>query len=328
MLQKNIMMVIRKLVLVLFLGLLASCTERNISNISPSIPEYRYFSYHFETGGKGYDYTLRFFNENYLEKEINFKISSDVQYSLFDELSSVLLYGPGGLIKVDLEGMTYSIIQNKPASAACFGIDNDIFYIENVGFKNEKYSSILYRYLNEEQLYLTEINYPICSLKLYKNELYVLTLPILDTDPTFLLKYDTNGNLLYEIELTDFGELEILKERIYLKTMNYLYDLNSQTFIEYGYELFSPYSYVNFINEGIETMEWNYDERKCIYRSNSNERIFNNCYGYQPIDENELLIYEKNKLYLFNSSINSYEVINVDNDIWKATFFRYKNLMK
>lgn len=129
----------------------------------------------------------------------SFKLKADVSYSFFDFDAGILFaYGPGGLIRIDGETDTISMITDHDVSHV-FGFMGQYGFIENNGFTKNGYSSTLHLdMINENTAGTIELGYPVNQAVFCDGTIFVTNFSGYTNDyyAPYLFQYSLDGTLI------------------------------------------------------------------------------------------------------------------------------------
>lgn len=245
----------------------------------------------------GHDNTIEI-NDNHskIMTKKSFILKGDISYNYYDyENKQLFLFGPGGLINVDIKKMNITQITTSNVSHV-FKVNNNYGYVESLN-KSSNFKSVVYLDLNGERAF--DIDYLVNSVIFLNNQLYISNLPLFSEDANIVSIFDLNGVLIEQKKYSDFGRLAMVNDKIsYITIRNY--EQNNQK-VYFEKALFSIYDEVDVYNDTLHLISFNTDNMTCDYYADEKEIMhFDNCTGFTKTSDTEYIFDSNKKFILYN----------------------------
>ncbi len=270
--------------------LLISCTNYRIKRENYVIV--------YANDSLGYNNTIELYNSSYDTIKKDFYLKGDISYSYFDyENNHVFVFGPGGLISIDINKKSINQITAYDVSHV-FKIEEHYGYVMPIGINNTKtYGSEIILDLESNTKF--RVPFFLNSIVYFDNLLYMTNIPFTEDEDSFIACYNTKGELIDKTNYDSFGRLNIIDGNLTYITNNYYLGKNEKHFFKDP--LFSIYDYVDIRNKELNIFSFNYNSMTCDYRINDKiMKTFEDCLGFEKIANNQFIINSKKGFLLFN----------------------------
>lgn len=246
----------------------------------------------------------------------SFHLKADVSYEYFDYEDEVLFsYGPGGLIMSDGKTGNVELLSLKDTSHV-FKNRNSYGWIENCGFTEQGYQSVLYPDLGSEKSII--IPYPVSQVAYYQGSIWITNAPgyVENYENRYLVQYSEEGEFLDRIETEpDFG-ISVINNEMYFIKNDGIYQEGNKVL---NCSPYSPYDTLLFMNGSVYDLYNDWETSDLIL---NDEIIFKRCFWFHPISDTSITARFDHDFYIIDFERGSMiQVFNNPNESL-SSFYR------
>ena len=327
----------RLILLVAILLVLAGCGKNELpeSVQHPSNPEDEntmYFLYREDLESSQYSYIFDFYD--YKGKLIDTQqrtLGFDVSYSTFYyERNILLVYGIGGLYRIDLNTRKIETIDTRDISEAIM-FEEKIIFVENIGYNSDGqgYSSCIYIYERGSTKKVVDVDAYVGSIAVSSNTLYIVKAPESENQKkASIAKYSFDGKKIEEFDFTgdaiSDAVLKLIDGELRLVSYNGIYSFSNEKIISYHYPQQRIYHEV-FVGESLKTLDIDSIFKKCLLTVDDKITVYENCDGFKRVDDTHALMSINDELVELNFETEKLVKTPIIVDkLYRYNTFKYK----
>lgn len=272
-----------------------------------------YFSYYWPDSTNDKFYTFEVYdNTGQSVDSLNFELKSDIaSSSYFPSQKKYFMYAFGGLVEYDVNLNTLKTITSSEVVIDVFiNKENSLYYLSQACDKNlGNVSSCVYLYDYESQTskLLKSFDKLIMDLIVIGDTLYLNGTDLM-SDSYMLYAYSLKDMSLLESREVPVSSLIVVDDHLILTSYDGIADLSANKIISYNKSYSHYIQLVKIIEETYYSVM--YDNSSClVFEDSELIKTFDNCKGYQDVDEYNIMIQINNAFYLYN--LNSLETIEL-----------------